>query len=147
MSVRTRISLFILLLLGLHALPVLSYQGVRQTRWPFLVWAMYARSIPPGPIEVTLRTLYGATSNGRDQEVTPADVGLSGPAFRNAYLLPLANGDTGTARVLLDRINEHRTEPLVDLRLETIRHRLVDTGVVTEMPPAFHYPPVPQAGR
>ena len=49
MQTRTRISLFILLILGLHAIPVLWYQGERQTRWPFLAWAMYARSFPPGP--------------------------------------------------------------------------------------------------
>ena len=43
---KTGISVFILLVLGLHAIPVLFYQGDRQTRWPFLAWAMYESPFP-----------------------------------------------------------------------------------------------------
>jgi hypothetical protein len=147
MSTRTRISLFILLLLGLHALPVLSYQGYRQTRWPILAWAMYARSIPAGPIEVTMRTIIQTTADGRHQEVSEKYVGLSGPTFRNMFLVPLANGDSSAARALLARIAARQTEPVVELRLETTRYRLVDTGVVRITSPAMIYPASPSPSR
>ena len=55
MQLKTRISLFILLIIGLHAVPVVFYQGERQTRWPFLAWAMYSQSYPAGPITVAKR--------------------------------------------------------------------------------------------
>ena len=50
MQLKTRISLFIVVIIALHAVPVLSYERGRQTRWPFLSWTMYAKSFPPGPI-------------------------------------------------------------------------------------------------
>ena len=70
------ISALILLVLGLHAIPVISYQGHRQTRWPFLAWAMYARSWPPGPIQTMDRALVGRTAAGTEEEVTAWLAGL-----------------------------------------------------------------------
>jgi len=133
------ISLFILVVLGLHAVPVLSYQGVRQTRWPFLVWAMYARSYPPGPIVVTVRKIYGTTAAGRPLDINPKLAGLSGPAFRDAYGLPLDNGDTTAVRGLLDRLNRGRRDPVVALRVETTQYRLADPGVAVDTLPAKLY--------
>ena len=63
------ISLFIVLVIGLHAVPVISFQGNRQTRWPILAWAMYAKSIPPGPIEMMKRRIVGFTAGGRQELV------------------------------------------------------------------------------
>jgi hypothetical protein len=131
-SNKTWISLFILLVLGLHALPVLSYQGVRQTRWPFLVWAMYAKSYPPGPITATMRKIVGTSASGKQEEVTPKLVGLSGPAFRNAYGVPLWKGDSAAARELMDKINRERRDALVELRLESIQYRLGANGIVMD---------------
>jgi hypothetical protein len=130
------ISLFILVVLGLHAVPVLFYQGVRQTRWPFLVWAMYARSYPPGPILVSVRKIYGTTAAGRPLDINAKVAGLSGPAFRNAYGVPLDNGDSTAARELLDRLNRDRRDPVVALRVETTQYRLADPGMVVDTLPA-----------
>jgi len=138
-SVRTRVSLFIIVVLALHTLPVLSYQGVRQTRWPFLVWAMYARSYPPGPIEVVLRELVAISSDG-PREVTHRDVGLSKPAFKNNYLAPLTHGDTNAGRWLIDRLNRVGPDSVTQVRIETVRYRLVDSGVAVDTIPVVVYP-------
>jgi len=129
---KTWISLLIVLVIGLHALPVLSYQGHRQTRWPILAWAMYARSYPPGPIQVVQRSIVAATATGEEQEITPHVVGLSKPAFRNAYLVPLAKQDSAAARELLHRLNVQRDVPFVRLTLGGVQSTLSDTGVVRD---------------
>ncbi|MGH7513459.1 MAG: hypothetical protein ACREOQ_11110 [Gemmatimonadales bacterium] len=147
MSARTRISLLILIVLGLHALPVLSYQGVRQTRWPFLVWAMYARSYPAGPIEVVLRNLVAVSPEGERREVDASVVGLSGPAYRNNYLAPFSRGDSTAGRWLIDRLNRLGPDSVAQIRLETVRYRLVDPGVAVDTLPAIVYPTAPIAAR
>jgi hypothetical protein len=140
MKYKTGVSVFIILVLALHALPVLSYQGVRQTRWPFLAWAMYAKSYPPGPIVVTIRRIFGVSTDGRRREVTPYLVGLSGPAFRNTYLLPLENGDSAVARRLANTVNREGRDIMAQLRLETTQYRLVDSGVVVDTAPPVTFP-------
>jgi hypothetical protein len=133
------ISLLILLVIGLHALPVLSYQGHRQTRWPFLAWAMYARSYPPGPVQVVERTIVAATASGEEHAITPYVVGLSKPAFRNAYLVPLAKGDSAAARELLRRLNAGRDVPFAQVTLGGVQSTLSDTGVVRDPLPRYVY--------
>jgi len=137
------ISLLILLVLGLHALPVLSYQGYRQTRWPFLTWAMYARSYPPGPIQVMVRRLIARATSGTEEEVTSYHVGLSQAAFRNAYLVPLSKHDSTAARELLTRLNQERDDKFVRVRLEQVQSTLSDTGIVREELPVIYYQATP----
>lgn len=134
------ISLLIVVVIGLHALPVLSYQGYRQTRWPILAWAMYARSYPPGPITVVQRQIVAETAEGERQEITPYLVGLSRSTFRNAYLVPLARHDSAAARELLARLNRERDEPFVTVTLGGSQVTLADTGVVREPFPLLVFP-------
>lgn len=133
------VSILIVAVVGLHALPVLSYQGVAQTRWPFLVWAMYARSFPPGPVQTTVRRLVATTAAGADESVTPEMVGLSKATFRNLYINPLYQGDTATAHALLERINRDRADRFVAVRTEGVIYRLADEGLVTEPFPVIAY--------
>jgi hypothetical protein len=147
MSLKTRISLLILLIIGLHAVPVLSYQGERQTRWPFLAWAMYARSYPPGPITVATRRLVATYASGKEEEVTQRLVGLPTPAFKKTYIAPLWKGDSTPAYQLIERLNRGRSDPVVQLRLEGERRLLVDTGVVRETLPVVTYRAQPSASR
>jgi hypothetical protein len=133
------ISALILVVLGLHAIPVISYQGHRQTRWPFLAWAMYARSFPPGPIETMDRTLVGTTAAGSAEEVTASLVGLPRPAFRNMYINPLFEGDSARARELLARINQGRNDPILEIRTSGKRYSLTDDGVLEEDLPVFTF--------
>jgi len=141
-SPRTRVSLFILLLLGLHALPVLSYQGERQTRWPFLAWAMYARSYPPGPVDMDVRRVVATFASGRRGQVTANEVGLPGPAFRKIYVTPIFKGDTAPAQQLISRLNAHASDRVVELRYEGERYELGDSGVTKQPLPVltFHAP-------
>jgi hypothetical protein len=136
---RVLISALILLVLGLHALPIVSYQGHRQTRWPFLAWAMYARSFPPGPIETMDRSLVGTTASGAQEEVTPWIGGLSRPAFRNAYVNPLFAGDSTAATELLAKINRDRPDPFVQIRTVGKRYSLTDDGILEEDLPVYTF--------
>jgi hypothetical protein len=126
------ISVLMLVVIGLHAIPVLSYQGNRQTRWPFLAWAMYAASIPPGPITTSRRWIVGVTATGDTEELSAQSIGVSGPGLVRSYLQPLWAGDTATAQQLLERLNRVRSDSFVALKLEGVRFTLVDSGVVKE---------------
>jgi hypothetical protein len=147
MQSKTRISLLILLVIGLHAVPVLFYQGERQTRWPFLSWTMYAKSFPPGPITMAMRRLVATSASGREEEVTPELLGMPMPAFRNAFVTPLRQGDSSPAYVLVQRLNQGRSDPVVRLRLEGLRLTLVDTGVVKDSVPVLTYQVHPSGSR
>jgi hypothetical protein len=137
----------ILMVLGLHALPVVSYQGHHQTRWPFLAWAMYARSYPPGPIQTMDRSLIGTTAGGAEEDVTPWLVGLSRPAFRNAYVNPLFEGDSTAARELLARINRNREDPFVQIHTRGKRYSITDNGILTEDLPVYTFRAPARAGE
>jgi hypothetical protein len=147
MQSRTRISLLILLIISLHAVPVVSYQKARQTRWPFLLWAMYAKSYPPGPIVVQRRRVMAASAGGKEEEITAQMVGLPTPAFRNIYVTPLWNGDSALGSELIRRLNDHRDDPVVQLRLEGEQLILADTGTVREPLPTVTYRADPSAPR
>ncbi|HKT58923.1 MAG TPA: hypothetical protein VJQ46_02665 [Gemmatimonadales bacterium] len=147
MRSKASITVFILLILGLHAVPVLAYQGLRQTRWPFLMWAMYAQSYPPGPIEAMRRELVAISSRGTIRPVSYHDVGLTRPGFSGNYLMPLGRGDTSAGRWLIDRLNQVGPDTIVRIQLETIRWRLVDTGIALDTLPGVAYPAAPGLGR
>ncbi len=137
------ISLLIFLTLGLHALPVLSYQGVGQTRWPFLVWAMYAKSYPPGPVQTRKRNLVAETASGKQELVTPEMVGLSKATYRNLYMNPLFAGDTATAQQLIGRLNRDREEPFESVWTDGEEYRLSEAGLVVEKFPVIAYRSAP----
>jgi hypothetical protein len=140
-------SLFIILAIGLHAVPVVFYQGQRQTRWPFLAWAMYAKSLPPGPIETKQRRLIGVTPDGDEESVTSPLVGLSKSTFGRYYVQPLGRGDSARARELLQRLNGRREEPFVALRLEGETYTVSDSGIVKETHPTVTFLADSPAGR
>jgi hypothetical protein len=124
------ISLFILLAIGLHAVPVVFYQGQRQTRWPFLAWAMYAKSLPPGPIETKQRRLVGITQSGVEEALSAPLVGVTRSTYGRTYIQPMWAGDSSAARQLVARLNPGREDPFVAVRLEGETYTVTDTGVV-----------------
>jgi hypothetical protein len=147
MQSKTRISLLILLVIGLHAVPVLFWQGGHQTRWPFLAWSMYARSYPPGPITVARRRFIAIFASGKEAKVTAKLVGLPRPAFQETYIAPLWMGDSTPVYELIRVLNRERNDPVVRLRLEGERQTLVDTGVVVETLPVVTYQAHPSGSR
>ena len=129
---RVRISIFILLVLLLHAVPVLDYKGHRQTTWPILTWAMYAKSHKPGPIETTKRRATVSTSSGDSQLVTSRVIGLNTPALNHLFIVPMWRGDSSAAKKFLGRLNRHRDDPFVAIRIDGTKYKLVDGAVLTE---------------
>ncbi len=118
------ISIVILLVIGLHVVPVL-HAGLRKRMWPFLDWAMYKDAIPAGPIQATRKSIVGVTSKGQRIPVTDDTVGLSSSIDR-LYIRPMRSGDSAAARHLIGRLNRWRDgDPFVEIRLEsaTYRHR------------------------
>jgi hypothetical protein len=126
------VSIFVLLLLGGHALPVLQeLQGHRQTLWPIMAWGMY-RYAHDGtrPIQVSVRRLIGITARGKEFEITADHSGLFHTGFVRLYLGPIIHGDVSAAQGLADRVNIGRDDPVVALRLEGETHTLTPDGVV-----------------
>jgi hypothetical protein len=136
---KTAISVLILVVLGLHAVPVVFYEDRRQTLWPFLTWTMYSNSRPPGPIEARKTRIIGITLKGRREEVTSGLVGLPGPTVVDLYTRPMRQGDSSAAQRLLHRINSKREDPFVELRLEVEQYSLTDGGVVVQEAPTITY--------
>jgi hypothetical protein len=132
------ISIAILLILALHAMPIVVGDAWRRT-WPFLMWAMYKDSRPPGPILAHKRQLIGTTAAGRRALVTAEFAGLPPPAMARMYVRPMLAGDSSAARRLLGRLNRSRTDPFVELRLGGELFTVTTAGVVAELLPVLTY--------
>ncbi len=143
---KTLVSIVILLVIGLHALPVL-YRSERGTLWPFMRWTMYRNSREAGPIDTHQRRILAITATGRSDTVTPRLLGLSITVLKQRYLVPIATGDLSPAPELIDRLNRHRDDPVVELRLEGETYTVTDTGIVRMDDPVVTYrsgPPEPR---
>jgi hypothetical protein len=143
---RLAVSLLIVVLIGLHAVPVLRPSQSR-TLWPFMMWAMYKNSSPPGPIDAHTRTMTGTTARGDTLEVTSELVGLGIPAMNRMFGKPMLNGDSAAARRFLRRLNRNREDPVVELRLGGREYLVTDTGVAMEELPVITYRIDPSEAR
>ena len=136
---KTLLSILILLAIGLHAVPML-HAGERKRLWPFLVWAMYKNSHPAGPVETNVRHIIGTTSDGQRVEIDDEAVGLGYPAIERMYIRPMLDGDAAAAQRLAARLNRWRGEqPLVEIRLESERYTVTESGIVRRGNPAVSY--------
>jgi hypothetical protein len=124
------VSLFILSIIGLHALPIALRKGRSQTSWPFLMWSMYKDSRSAGPIEARETRLIGVTSRGRTEFLTSFQIGLPRPTVRELYLKSMLAGDSAAAQRLFARLNANQPEPYVEVRLMSIIYGLTDSGIV-----------------
>ena len=145
-SSKAWVSIFILLVIMLHAVPVLSPLLKKRT-WPFLDWTMYSKSRPPGPIQAEKRRIIGVTSTGRKEHVTPFLVGLSPFVLRASYEQPMWRGDSSAARQLFTRLNLQRRDPFVELRLESEMYTVTDTGLFKQKKPVATYRSGPLPSR
>jgi hypothetical protein len=136
------ISIAILLLIALHAVPVL-HSGMRKRMWPILDWAMYKDSRPAGPIQADKRRLVAVTATGSTERVGRENLGVSSFVIDRLYFRPMRSGDMTAAQALLDRLNAKRTEPFVEVRLESETYRVTDTGIVRTENPAIVYRAAP----
>jgi hypothetical protein len=135
---RVLISTVIVLVIGLHAVPVL-FRAERGTLWPFMQWAMYKSSSPPGPVQTQTRRIIATTTEGRDEEVTPELLGLSVTVLESWYLRPMGRGDSTAARRLMDRLNRDLDDPIAAVRLESVLYTVTDTGLARQDRPVIVY--------
>jgi hypothetical protein len=135
---KTVISLAIILVILLHAVPVF-YGAERKTMWPFLDWAMYKESRPAGPIRAFRKHLTGITASGQRESVTTELAGVSITSFNMLYVQPMWTRDSSAAVRLFQRLNRERRDSFVELRLESETYTVTDSGVVRQGNPAIVY--------
>ena len=135
---KTLTSIVILLVIGLHAAPLL-FRSERGTLWPFMQWSMYKNSRPAGPIEANQRRIIAVTAGGRRDTVTTHLLGLSITVLEQRFLRPLATGDSSAAPILFERLNRDREDPVVALHLEHETYTVTDTGIVRTDNPVLTY--------
>lgn len=137
-SPKTLISVVILVVIGLHAAPLLL-RHERGTLWPFMQWSMYKNSRPPGPIEANQRRIIAVTSAGRRDTVTPRLLGLSITVLEQRFLRPLATGDSTPVPQLIERLNRNGEDSVIELQVESETYTIADTGVVRTDNPVVTY--------
>ena len=122
------VSLWIVLAVGLHAVPIFLRPGVQQITWPWLTWAMYKDSRPAGPIVGERRRLLGVTESGRRIRIDEDSAGLSRFVVNRTFLRPWLSGDTTAAPRLFAHLNQRRRDPLVEIRLSVETYTVTDSG-------------------
>ena len=122
-------SVWIILAVGLHAVPILLRQRQNQTTWPWLVWAMYKDSRPAGPIVGERRRLSGVTEAGRQIHIDEDSVGVSRFVVNRTYVMPWLQGDTTAAPRLFAQLNQRRSDPLVEINLSVETYTVTDAGM------------------
>jgi hypothetical protein len=156
------ISILILLVIGLHSLPILQgLLGKKQTFWPFMSWTMYRGSYSgEQPVQTVIRRTIAITAMGQEVDVESAFVkqsqsffnlfpwghvddsetlGLRYFSFARFYLKPMWRGDFSTAISLADRMNRNRDVPIVEFRLENDIYTVSDRGIIEEFKPFISY--------
>jgi hypothetical protein len=140
------ISTVILLVIALHAVPVL-HAGLRKRIWPILDWAMYKDASPPGPIETDRKRIVGITASGHREVISKEAVGLSSFALDRLYAKPMKVGDSSAAHQLVLRLNRQRQDPFVEVRLEVETYTATDTGIIRRENPPITYRVDPAPSR
>jgi hypothetical protein len=128
LSSKAWVSLWIVLAVGLHVVPIVLRERQNQTTWPWLTWAMYKDSRPAGPIVGERRRLSGITKSGRQVVIDEDSAGLSKFVVNRAYVRPWLLGDTTAAPRLFAHLNQQRRDPLVEVRLSVETYTITDSG-------------------
>jgi hypothetical protein len=136
------VSLWIVLAVSLHAVPVVLRERPNPTTWPWLPWAMYKDSRPAGPITAERRRLSALTESGKMVTVEEDSAGLSRFVVNRTYVRPWLLGDTAAAPRLFAHLNEKRSDPFVELRLSVETYTVSDTGMVVRQRTLSYEPDV-----
>jgi hypothetical protein len=140
---RTLISGVIVLVIALHAVPLLYPSG---RFWPIMHWSMYRNSKAPGPTITRTRKVFATATSGKTEEITPDYTGLSIFVLEREYFRPMVRGDPDAPLRLLAKLNSQRSEdPFVEIRLEQTKYTITDSGIVKEEHPPTTYRPQPSA--
>lgn len=102
---RRNVSLFILVILGLQAVPVMrEWTGARETLWPFLSWGMFRHASGP-PVQAERLRMFASTGEG-SRIVGAADTGFDRFGFRRYYQVPILAGDSTAVKELAQRLSD-----------------------------------------
>ena len=132
-------SVLILLVIGLHAVPIVRYQGQAQTLWPFLTWAMYKNPRSASQVEARKTQIIGITAKGTKEAITPELVGLPKYMVREMYTKGMRAGDSTSARQLMRRLNARRKDPFVEVHLVIQTYKLTDRGIEIQHNPVISF--------
>ena len=111
------VSLFILVILGLQAVPVMrEWTGARETLWPFLSWGMFRHSSGP-PVKAEGLRIFASTREG-SRLVVAADTGFDRFGFRRYYQQPILAGDSSAVQELARRLSRRWGAPVQAIVLE-----------------------------
>jgi len=136
---RTLISAGVLLVIALHAVPLLY---PREGFWPIMQWSMYRNSVAPGPVFTRVRTVTARTKSGKVEPITETTSGLSIFVLERDYFRPWMKGDSTAPSRLLKTLNaQPRQDPLVDVKMEVTKYTVSDSGIVTEQLPPTAFQP------
>ena len=142
---RTLISIAVILVVALHAVPV-AYPYA--TLWPIMHWGMYRNSKAPGPIFTRERKVFATTASGTTAAITPEYTGLASFTLERDYFRPMSRGDSAAPARLLAKLNQQRqADPFVEVRLEIAKYTATDSGIVKEDEPVIRYRAEPDSNR
>jgi hypothetical protein len=96
---------------------------------------MYMNSRAPGPIDVNQRRILAVWASGARDTVTDRLLGLSITVLKQRYLGPIGRGDEAAARDLMARLNQGRTDSVVELRVSNDVYTVTDTGIAKTVEP------------
>jgi hypothetical protein len=140
------VSIAILLIIALHAIPIVS-RSLRKRVWPVLDWAMYKDAVAAGPVRADIRQLVGVTREGGRIDVDDDTVGVSSFVLDRLYIKPMMQGDSSAARQLVSLLNRQRKDSIVEVRLETETYIVTDSGIAKTRSPAIAYRVGPSDSR
>lgn len=127
---RRNLSMFILLILGLHLVPIVrEWTGARETLWPFLSWGMFRHDSRPPVVADRLRIVASTPEGSR--LVVPADTGFDRFGFRRFYQMPFRAGDFAPAQELARRLSRRWRTSIDSILVEKTTFTLSREGLRT----------------
>jgi hypothetical protein len=158
-SVHWIISLFIVMVIGLHVLPLLQeLSGKRQTLWPIMVWGMY-RYAHPSDKKINARKIYisARTESGDILEIAPIRhpivfnflrrnykkhshrVPLAHYGYKRLFVEPMWQGNKHAAIKLANLLNQDRQDRITHIHIQTHFYNMGDAGIEKVGVPVITY--------
>jgi hypothetical protein len=80
-------------------------------------------------------------ATGDELPITPQILGLHGDsALRRHYIIPMGSGNKSAARLLADRVNIGRKDPIIAFRVQSDTYAISSSGVILENRKSMTYP-------
>ncbi len=153
------ISLFILIVIGLHALPLVQeLTGRRQTLWPIMAWGMY-RKAHPSHEKIMVKKLHitAKTANGDVLDVASIHhppffnllkknyhkdgnrILLGHYGYKRLFVKPMLKGDKQAARKLAALLNQDRQDPVTHIQIQSDLYEMGASGIKKVDSPVMTY--------